>query len=239
MFGATWRVSERLQQAVKDCIGQYHAQRAPLVPLPPIQRLGYLDEEDNIQCVKSVKGKFHAGHSYPIRTLTIQVQREGEKFNLMGGLDDVEWNGSELAFFITDVGGVERLFMDERNRAEGVKLALRATDANDGKNAAVEDKLAVTQAKTKKPKSPIEFTLQELVAHFLIPDVPDVATLKPDLLQHHLKRVLEWLGVYFVDIESAFYGRDVVGEWSGELAIWETCIMLCVGVWRVREMVFI
>ena len=32
----------------------------------------------------------------------------------------------------------------------------------------------------------IDFTLQQLIEHFTLPDVPDVATLKPELLQRNL-----------------------------------------------------
>src|ERR1035438_10472928 len=48
--GANWKVQPELRAAVVGAIQQYHAARAPLYPLPDIQRLGYLDEQDTIEC---------------------------------------------------------------------------------------------------------------------------------------------------------------------------------------------
>ncbi len=44
--------------------------------------------------------------------------------NLLGGLDDVEWSGQELAFFITDELGEERCFMEARLRDPNVTINL-------------------------------------------------------------------------------------------------------------------
>src|SRR6185369_2716955 len=43
-----WRVQPELLRAVEEAILAYHAERSPLYPLPEMQRLGYLDEEDSI-----------------------------------------------------------------------------------------------------------------------------------------------------------------------------------------------
>jgi len=45
----------------------------------------------------------------------------------------------------------------------------------------------------KMDESPdnIDFTLQQLVEHFIIPDVPDVARVNPDGYQHNLKLLEE------------------------------------------------
>jgi len=55
--------------------------------------------------------------------------------------------------------------MDERLRAEDVRLSIQAEDA----------------------PSPIEFNLQQLADHFDIPDVPDVATKSPEAFQRNLE----------------------------------------------------
>jgi hypothetical protein len=43
-----------------------------------------------------------AGRRYQIRSTTVATRRAGTKMNNIGLLDEVEWNGQELAFFITD-----------------------------------------------------------------------------------------------------------------------------------------
>ena len=49
-----WRVDPLLQAAVESAITEYNRVRAPLYPLPKIQRLGYLDEQDDILCSKDL-----------------------------------------------------------------------------------------------------------------------------------------------------------------------------------------
>jgi predicted RNA methylase len=170
-FGDTWRVAPAVQDAVRTAMKQYDAVRAPLRALNKIQRLGYLDEQDEIRCDKDLSPRFTAGKNYLIRTLTISVRRAGEKMNLSGELDEVEWTGSELCIFITDNDGVERSFMEARLRDKAVKLSLHVEDLDD-------------DGEEKKVK--IDYTLQQLVAHFIIPDVPDVATLAPELYQRNV-----------------------------------------------------
>ena len=43
----------------------------------------------------------------------------------------------------------------------------------------------------KDGKVQIDFTLQQLIEHFTIPDVPDVATLNPELRQSEVALPLE------------------------------------------------
>ena len=59
-----------------------------------------------------------------LRSTTVAVKRLGTKMNTVGLLDDVEWNGQELAFFITDDSGVEHCFMEGRNREANVTINL-------------------------------------------------------------------------------------------------------------------
>ena len=46
-----WTVDPALARAVETAIVEYNHIRAPLYPLPKIQRLGYLDEQDDITCI--------------------------------------------------------------------------------------------------------------------------------------------------------------------------------------------
>ncbi|HEX3800223.1 MAG TPA: hypothetical protein VH413_16125 [Verrucomicrobiae bacterium] len=188
-FGNIWRVDPKLQSAVREAIEQYSICRAPLYELSPIQRLGYLDEQDHVLCEHTLRltpgqnnspAVFLADRQYKLRSATIQVQRSGTKTNLIGLLDDVQWNGQELAFFITDEHGVERVFMEGRLRDATVKLSL----ANQSDKPLRGDELATSG---EPSDCPIDFTLQELVSHFLIPDVPDVARVNPEAYQNNLK----------------------------------------------------
>jgi len=199
-------VCPTVTDAVRNALAEYNAVRSPLYPLSQIQRLGYLDENDDILCVQDLapqtqdprpqtqdpgpqtqdpgpqtqdpkpqtqdpkpqtqdpKPNFLAGHRYSIRTQTLRVKRTGRKMNLTGELDDVQWEGSELAIYIQDEDGIEQLFMEERLRAPNVRLSIQDEGA----------------------PSPIQYNLQQLVEHFEIPEVPDVASQDPAGYQRNL-----------------------------------------------------
>ncbi len=155
-----WRVCPRLSAAIEQALKEYHRARAPLTKLNPIQRLGYLDEEDALECCKDLvvrfigggQATFRAGERYPLRSQTITVKRVSEVPNMAGVVEKVEYQGSQLALFAM-APSREVCFLDEALR-EGHTL-------HDG-------------------KVNVDATLQDLVAHFVIPEVPDLATLEPD-----------------------------------------------------------
>jgi len=175
--GAEWTVDPALRDAVQAAVGQYNAVRAPLVPLPKIQRLGYLDESSDILCMSDLplraktplpsdersqgestsKVLFRAGVRYPLATRSIRFTRTQIKPNLRGEDEELELSGQELAILIKPKPGEknEFCFMDGALRAANVKIG---DDA--GANV-------------------IHFTLQDLVDHFDIPEVPDIATTDP------------------------------------------------------------
>jgi hypothetical protein len=152
---AVWSVEPALREAVNAAHNEYNAARAPLVPLPKIQRLGYLDEQDDILCVKDL-GPFKAGVKYALSSRSMRFTRKQFKPTVTGGEEELELSGQELAILIQPAdGGEPKCFMDASLRAANVKIG------EDDGNAVV------------------DFTLQELVNHFEIPEVPDIATVDP------------------------------------------------------------
>jgi predicted RNA methylase len=190
-FGTTWRVDCALQTAVKEAVVQYQKVRAPLYPLSPIQRLGYLDEQDEIVCRKDLFSttpplhhsntpSFRSDRRYALRSTTVAVKRDGEKLNERGQHDHVQWDGQELAFFITDDSGVERVFMEARLRSKDIRISILKPGEKPGQQD--EDNIELC---------PIDFTLHDLVEHFEIPEVPDVARVNPQGYQHNLNLLKE------------------------------------------------
>lgn len=180
-----WRVEPGLIAAVKSAVAEYHAARAPLYPLPDIQRLGYLDEQDTIECRKDLMGInpgatspaviFRKCHHYSIRTQTVEVTRHSTKFNpFTMGMDSVEHSGQELAIYIAE--GIlttlnEKQTLNEYCFMDGkIKGDENTTVENSGKRQVGNDNTEIK----------IDFTLQQLAEHFVIPEVPDVATNNPD-----------------------------------------------------------
>ncbi|HTB83722.1 MAG TPA: DEAD/DEAH box helicase [Candidatus Sulfotelmatobacter sp.] len=197
-----WTVDPALMHAVETAIAEYNHVRAPLYPLPEIQRLGYLDEQDDILCTRSVSSGrtgtvFRKGRRYALRSTTVAVKRLGTKMNTIGTLDDVEWNGQELAFFITDDNGAERCFMEERLRAKNVKINLIKPGTTGRKAKDIEEDVECV----------IDFTLQKLVDSFVIPKVPDVATINPKLFQSYLKTLSD-IEKFLVTFKFKQFQRD-------------------------------
>jgi hypothetical protein len=48
--GSIWRVDPKLKDAVEKALAEYYRVRAPLTPLNDIQRLGFCDESDEVEC---------------------------------------------------------------------------------------------------------------------------------------------------------------------------------------------
>lgn len=177
-----WRASPDLIAAVQCAVRDYHNDRTPIVPLPPIQRLGYLDEESTIRCLAPLSHLFTQGHIYPLSARTVKVTRSGLKWNMEGGQDKVEYTGQELAFFIT-AGGREWCFMEGRLRADGIALheASKAGWTEPPRQAGDPDGIPAAAF--------IDFTLAELAEHFHIPDVPDIAAVRPSEYQANLEAI--------------------------------------------------
>jgi hypothetical protein len=182
--GSRWRVHPDLVAAVQKAVTSYHAARAPLYPLPEIQRLGYLDEQDAIECVQDLGEHFRAGQSYPLRTQTVPVTRLVVKPNAFTGEDEkLEFTGQELALFLragTDDEEEEYCFMDAKLKDEP--------------NTKVGDCVLQKSRSRYAPKpdeQKIDFTLQDLCSHFRIPDVPDVATVNPKGYENNLQHLNE------------------------------------------------
>lgn len=99
---------------------------------------------------------FRAGQRYQLSSRTVLVERTTRRPNVEGGTDEILLNGQELVFGITGEDGVEHQFIDGRHLQPGADIL-----ANNLKVDA-------------------RFTLQQLVEHFEIPDVPDVARAHPE-----------------------------------------------------------
>lgn len=161
-----WRVAPAVQEAVTKAINDYHKERAPLYPLPRIQRIAYLDDEDTVACEKDLGTAFKAGKSYPIDTKTYKVTRRAEKMNLQGERETVELGGSELFFFIQGDDDKQYVFAEAYLKGN--------------------EKIAIERLWQE-----IDYSLGDLVGHFAIPEVPDVATLQPEAYERNKELLLK------------------------------------------------
>lgn len=193
-----WRVQPELVAAVQRAVAEYAAQRAPLYPLSDIQRLGYCDEQDWLLCKKDLMTTtddkaliFRAGRKYPLRTCTVKVERMRCKPNPMTGApEELLFDHQELGIFlynqewqpgwedaVRDMEGArEYSFFDARVMSD--KTA-KLSEARSGGRA------------TALPENKMDFSLQQLVEHFEIPEVPDVAACQPQAYAMALDRLKE------------------------------------------------
>jgi hypothetical protein len=189
-----WRVDPKLLAAIEQALRDYHSVRAPLYPLPKIQRLAYLEEEDSILCVKDLAApsgdiKFHAGQRYQITTRTITVKRTGSRPNLVGDLEDIEYTGAELATFITGEDGSRWSFLEARLKTAGVTLKdLDPVRVREG-NPTGPQRRPSRRGEADLARADVlqvDFTLQQLADHFEVPKVPDISTSNQTQFQSQL-----------------------------------------------------
>lgn len=213
--GTVWRVQPGLMDGIRQAINEYNAVRAPLYPLNPVQKLGYLDEADEITCVKEflaplkcLKGDkaasklvskvaFLPGKSYKLTTTTVLVERGGTKPNMAGEEEDYVYNGQELLATIAGEAGTEYSFMDARHMKEGITVT----------RVGGSEQLAA------------DFTLQQLIEHFEIPHVPDVAETRTEAYEANkivIQKIQEFINLY---VDSGFSFRKFQVEDLARAAI--------------------
>lgn len=162
-----WRVEPALIAAVERAVADYQTQRAPLYPLPTVQRLGYLDEEDRIECLVDGLGPFKAGQRYPIETDTEEATFHTTILDASGNDNDVQRKGRELVLTV---------YLDEKR------------DLNDAHKFILGGKYEYER--TPKPDDcDYVHTFADLVDHFRIPEVDDIAALQPAAYQENLAAI--------------------------------------------------
>ena len=180
----------------------------PLQPLTPLQRLAYLDAHPTITChtdfpapqpssvlcppssVPSLppspsdcptlrpfdRPYFRSGESYLVRTLPVSVTRRTWKLNHAGVPTLVDTHSLDHAILVTAADTIERTFLDARHRhPDTYVIPFDPDDPPDPEDL--------------PPPLPIHYTLQDLLAHFIIPDVPDVVAMHTSQYQAHLDAI--------------------------------------------------
>jgi hypothetical protein len=126
-----------------------------------------IPKTETIQQIIEERPCFLAGKTYALRTKGVTVTRTTSKPSLTFGEDDYVMNGVELAIWIKDETGTERLFMEKKHTAKGVEL-------KDDRNDLL-----------------VDFYLEDIPAHFEVPHVPDVAECDPAGYDAKLKLMSE------------------------------------------------
>jgi hypothetical protein len=150
--------SPPLRTAIQTALRSRRKLTAPLIPLGPEQRLGWLDEVDELTCEKplQVKGDafgeaFSTGKSYRIASKTVATQDIITRQTVAGFPEEVAITGTELVVTI-------------RDNALRIHIFAHHTPPHD-------------------PRIHKSHPLDTLLHHFLIPPVHDIATIFPARFQ--------------------------------------------------------
>ena len=158
-----WRVDPQLPKFIDTIVRRYHQERAPFSRPPIVQRIGWLDEEDEIKCVKSLDDAFDAGTLYSIESTTFtgtkieKRPRAGTEHK-----EEVLVSGEELMLLISDNKGHKRAFTQ--------------FDPSD-------------ETKGGFPEVAHWHRLSDLIAHFEMPPVKDLAELQPVEFQRYYDKL--------------------------------------------------
>lgn len=121
----------------------------PILRPDALRRLAWL-KSGAIRCRADFPAEqpfFRAGVDYPVKPQLVRVTWKEPKTTSMGQIERVEFTGIEYAFLLHDEQKIERWFCENRL----------------GRRVSVE------------PLSAKDYSLQDLVTHFEIPEVPDLA----------------------------------------------------------------
>ena len=113
-----WTVHPAVNAAVDKAINDYNAVRAPFYKLSPVQSLGYLDEEETIECTTTLAPHFLKGKKYHINTKTEKIETPGTKYNLQGEQEHITLHSQELVVIITGEGDTTCTFHVNENAEE-------------------------------------------------------------------------------------------------------------------------
>jgi len=166
--GAIWTVQPAVVAAVEAALREYHAVRAPLRPLNAVQRLGYLDEEDEIRAKgegRKAMDDFTPGKSYPLETETIEGQKVEQRTQPSSAI------ALRPSPFALEDSASESVLVT------GQELLIRIRGESGRWHAFTHYRLGAEQ-EAARPEAEFH-TLAELVGAFVIPEVADVATLHP------------------------------------------------------------
>ena len=152
LSSGTWSISPDAAAAIQDALETFERDRAPLYPVSDIQRVGWLDESEELLCTADFP-PFVAGQSYPLSSETVDWKKLQIRPRYRAGLreeEEVSVKGSDLRITLHHPAG---------------KVAFM-----------------YCPAVQPDPDTPCH-SLEDLAAHFALPEVTDIASLRPQEYQ--------------------------------------------------------
>lgn len=157
-----WNVQPEVHHAIAAALREFESHGAPFYTPSPVQALGWVDEYSHLTCAKPGIGDIRPGDSRPITCTVEPTTWKGEKINLAGEPEDLEFTGRELLVTIPDHSDCKHHFHARRDDAK------QDPEMEHGKCKAR------------------HWHIADLVDHFEIPMPQDIVTLHPERYQAHL-----------------------------------------------------
>lgn len=160
-----WRVDPNLKDVVEQAVREYHHARVPFSKPMLAQRIGWLDEHDEIECAQDWEC-FKAGGRYRMESETFESKKNEYRYHPTLGKEKVEIKGQELALIIYGPSGCH---VFTQHPVETIPDSVGSFSQ-------------LARAKWH--------LLGDLTRNFIVPEVPDIAESDPTLYREMRKRVL-------------------------------------------------
>ena len=158
-----WRIHPEVAAAIQSAMVDYDAQGAPFYTPNSVQALGWVDEFSTLTCIQPGIGSALPGDACPISCTIESTTWKGEKINLAGNPEELQYQGKELLVKLTDPAGVHHYFHVRRDSSQKDP----ETDHRGKLHA-------------------LHWHVADLIQHFHIPIPKDITTLQPDRYAHNL-----------------------------------------------------
>lgn len=159
-----WRIHPDVQTAIDLALVEYDRDGAPFYQPSSTQALGWVDEFGELTCSAAGIGSCLPGDRCRIESSMEKTVWTGNKVNLAGEPETLEFSGEELLVVLMDPDGSKHHFHVRRDEKEHKDVEDKATG-----------KVLIRH-----------HTIAALIEHFHIPIPKDLATLRPEAYQENL-----------------------------------------------------
>jgi hypothetical protein len=173
---AGWKVDPALIKSVDSAVTEYHRSRIPFIKPTLAMRVAWAEEEDSLTAADNW-GEFKAGESYRLTSETFEGRKIEARPHPEYGEEEVMISGQELMICINDSKGHLHGFTQYALDRDSI----HANYDSDSDDETLQSPMLMRIHQFH--------SLRDLMVHFNMPDVPDIAEVSPDLYQHYIKKL--------------------------------------------------
>jgi hypothetical protein len=173
---AGWKVDPALIKAVNAAVAEYHSSRTPFIRPTLAMRVAWAEEEDSLSAVDDWE-EFKEGESYRLTSETFEGRKMEIRPHADFGEEDVMVSGQELMICINDSNGHVHGFTQYALDRDSIHANYDSENDSD-------DETRRSLLRIHKFHS-----LRDLMVHFNMPVVRDIAEVNPKLYQHYRNKL--------------------------------------------------